>query len=173
MARVKRKPAKIAKYRLAIAEAANLIVTGRLLAIDPSVGSANSMPGYAVFEAGKLVENGTIQVDHKEPVSKRLHEINRCLREDFERPDVVAIEMPPLINLRGMGHRMNAVSRAGLQRGIGAAIAAWPVDHIVEIPPASWSKFKPADYVKGDAQDALVIGLAVLALAARTPIKED
>ena len=163
----KKKPAKVAKYRIAIAQAASQILTGRLLAIDPSVGSANSMPGYAVFEAGVLVENGTIQVDFRQPVSKRLHEINRCLREDFDCPDVVAIEMPPLINLRGLGHRMNAVSRAGLQRGIGAAIAAWPVDHIVEIPPASWAKFKTETYVKSDAADALTIGLAVIALAQR------
>ena len=147
-----------------IAPVSNEILTGKLLAIDPSTGSQSSQPGYAWFEAGELKESGEIDVDISGDRNTRLAEISRCLREDFDQPDVLVVEYIPPVTY-GSGIRMNKVSLMALQKAIGAIIGARLVDHCIEIPSASWRAWKPDNYVKSDEMDAICLGLCAIGLA--------
>lgn len=153
----KYKKAKLPKYKKMIQECQDCLLTGRLLAIDPSTGSRSSMPGYAVFDKGKLIESGTIEVDIKGNRAERLHEINRTLREDFATPDVVAVESAGYFV-----SKMNPASIISLQRAIGAIVAAHPVKCLIEIPSNVWQKHTFPGYVKGDEHDAICIGLCAI-----------
>jgi len=128
-----------------------------MLAIDPSTGSRSSMPGYAVFQGGKLIESGTIEVDLKGNRAERLYEINRTIREDFDVPDVVAVESAGYF----IG-KMNPASIISLQRAIGAVIAAHPVKCLIEVPSNVWQKHTFPGYIKGDEHDAICIGLCAI-----------
>lgn len=153
-----KRPAKLAKYKQMIKDCADCCLTGRMLAVDPSTGSKSSMPGYAIFDKGELVESGIITVDLAGNRSERLYEINRTLREDFTGPfDVVAVESAGFF----IG-KMNPASIISLQRAIGAIIAAHPVKCLVEVPSNVWQKHAYKGYIKGDEQDAICIGLCVI-----------
>lgn len=155
----KSKTATLPKYKQMIADCRECIIDGCMLAVDPSTGSTSSMPGYAVFKNGELIESGTITVDLKGNRAERLFEINRTLREDFKEYtfDVIAVESAGYF----IG-KMNPASIISLQRAIGAIIAAFPVKCLVEVPSNVWQKHKFKGYVKGDEQDAICIGLCVL-----------
>lgn len=152
-----RRSAKLPKYKQMIKDCHDCILNGRMLAIDPSTGSRSSMPGYAVFQAGQLIESGTIEVDLKGNRAERLFEINRTIREDFEVPDVVAVESAGYF----IG-KMNPTSIISLQRAIGAVIAAHPVKCLVEVPSNVWQRHTFQGYIKTDENDAICIGLCVI-----------
>lgn len=142
----------------------DLVLQGKLLCIDPSTGSQSSEPGYAWYENGRLVESGVIDVDTTANRNVRLYEIARCIREDFEQPDILVVEYIPPVTYKG-GIRMNKVSLMALQKAIGAIIGARPVEHLLEIPAASWRAWKPDNYVKSDEMDAVCLGLCAIGLA--------
>lgn len=154
----KPKKVKLPKYKQAIQDCYDCILTGKLLAIDPSTGSGSSMPGYAVFQEGKLLESGIILVDLKGNRSQKLYEINRTLREDFTGPfDVVAVESAGYF----IG-KMNPAAVISLQRAIGAVIAAHPVKCLIEVPSNVWQRHTFPGYIKTDENDAISIGLCVI-----------
>lgn len=152
-----KKSTALPKYKQMIQECKDCLLTGTLLAIDPSTGSRSSMPGYALFKNGQLVESGTITVDIKGNRAERLHEINRTLREELETPDVVAVESAGYF----VG-KMNPASIISLQRAIGAIVAAHPVKCLIEIPSNVWQKHAFPGYIKNDANDAICIGLCAI-----------
>lgn len=141
------------------------VLTGTILAVDPSTGSKSSRPGYAWFEKGKLIESGEIIVDIEANRSKRLYEIAATIREEFPCPDILAVEYIPPVSYRGTENRMNSVSLMALQKAIGAIMGAHPVEYLLEVPAASWKKYKPKNYVKTDEMDAVTIGLCIIGLA--------
>lgn len=152
---------KLPKYKQMIKDCQDCLLTGKLLAIDPSTGSRSSMPGYAVFNKGELIESGIIEVDLAGNRAEKLYEINRTLREEFDGPfDVVAVESAGYFV-----NKMSATSVLSLQRAIGAIIAAHPVKCLIEVPSNSWQKYVFPGYVKGDENDAICIGLCVIAIA--------
>ena len=133
------------------------LLEGRILAIDPSSGSKESMPGYAIFHAGQLIDSGLIEVKIGRELNARLFSIGECLRTQFEAPDVLAVEhIPPF--MRGSGFSKSIVS---LQRAIGVIIGS--IDRpLVEVPPITWHKLTPVGYVKSDEKDAVMIGYAAI-----------
>lgn len=156
---------KTTKLYKAMLKCYNEVLDGTFLAIDPSTGSKSSVPGYALFEKGQLVESGEIITDIHANRSKRLYEISRTIREEFPKPDVLAVEYIPPVSYKGSANRMNSTSLMALQKAIGAILVAHPVDHLVEVPAITWGKYKPEDYVKTDEYDALSIGYCVIAHA--------
>lgn len=143
---------------------AKLIQTGRILCIDPSTGSQSSMPGFAVYQAGILVEYGTIEVDHRLNRSLRLYEISRTIREDFSPPaDILIVEYIPPMSYKGGG--MNSIAIMALQKALGAIIGALPFGNLIEVPAAAWKTAKDDNYIKTDAIDAVYIGKYVLEVA--------
>lgn len=132
-----------------------LILQGTLLAIDPSSGSEGSMPGYALFKAGKLVENGILRL----PLGAELHVRLQALRKlmlEFETPDVVVVEnLPPFMTF-------NSKSVLSLHKSVGVAIACTDCSALVEVTPGSWHRNTPAGYIKSDAHDAFLMGMTVI-----------
>lgn len=159
------------KIYKAIVPFADILLSGKILAIDPSTGSQSSMPGYAWFEKGKLKESGVIQVPLSLNRSQRLFEISRTIREEFPVPDGLIVEYIPPITYRGKG--MNKVSLMALQKAIGAIIASHPYEVFIEVPSASWKKYKPSEYVKSDEYDAISIGLCAMAIAKQVKIDTE
>lgn len=132
-----------------------LLLKGSLLSIDPATG-ASSLPGYALFKAGKLVDSGVIDVDSTLSVQARLHEINNVLRKEFPKPDVLSVEM-----LRGR------MVNNTLHWAVGATISSWPTRVFLEVPIVVWkavSKTVPS-YTKSDEADAIIMGEAILTRA--------
>lgn len=162
----------------------HLVLAGRVLVIDPSTGSMSfdggSLPGYAVYIGGALIDSGVIQVPTVKDKHARLWEIGRSLREDFhydhelkhipwslwgEVPtpswDVLVIEDVAAKRwIKGKGGRMfgSARQQAPLHRAIGAVHASVEAKHVVEVHPGTWHTVAPDGYIKTDEGDALCMG---------------
>lgn len=141
-------------FRKKVAQEAGKVMTGRLLAVDPASGKT-SMPGYAVYDKGILVESGIIDVPSGNTAA-RLADLYGCFREDFKDVDVLAIEM-----LRGS--MVNPV----LHWAVGATLAAVNVSSVIEVPIATWKALAKHDpeYAKADDADAEAIGAVVVRFA--------
>ena len=59
------------------------LIEGHVLAIDPSSGSRDSMPGYAVFFKGQLLDSGLIEVARGRELNRKLFIIGETLRTQF------------------------------------------------------------------------------------------
>ena len=142
------------------------ILNGRILCIDPSVGSGSSMPGYAIYEKGEKVDSGIIEVEAvKKHVGFRLQEIGKCLREEFGEFDVLVIEdIPPFRAGKGIRHGARK-SHVSLLKSVGCIFGAAQFKHLVNIHPRTWQKWKDDDYTKSDHADAVYIGIAALGMA--------
>jgi hypothetical protein len=144
------------------------LTEGHVLAIDPSSGSRDSMPGYAVFIAGQLVDSGLIEVARGRELNRKLFIIGETLRTQFEVPDVLVVEhIPPF--MRGSGFSKSIVA---LQRAIGMIIGS--IDRpLLEVPPITWHKLAPEGYQKSDEKDAIMIGYAAIWTAHRMVGSEE
>lgn len=153
---------KTSKTYKAVHKYYSILLNGKMLAIDPSTGSKSSVPGFAWFENGELIESGTIEVNIQDNRSKRLYEIARTVREEFEMPDILVVEYIPPVSYSG---GMNGVSLMGLQKAIGAIVGARPFNNLLEIPASAWRNYKPPEYEKTDEWDAITIGLCAVEVA--------
>jgi len=148
-------------YKSVEAHAAK-IVTGTMLTVDPSSGSANSMPGWALFRGGKLVKSGTIKIPLTLNINGRLgylYDQLVKLRADIGHIDVLSIE---LIS-KNMSHEY-------LFYAIGVFMAALQADVEIKCPIHCWkavAKHYP-EYEKGDESDAVMFGQTLLARARET-----
>lgn len=155
--------AKTTKLYKMVKPFASTILTGRLLAIDPSTGSQSSMPGYALFVNGELVESGIISVRVQDKKNVRLYNICHTLRTEFLDIDVLAVENIPPVTYKRSG-AMSGWSLVALQRAIGAIIGCFDCDY-VEVAPTYTGKFRPVELAKTDESDAIGIGRAVIECA--------
>lgn len=133
------------------------------MAIDPSTGSSSSMPGYAVFYQGRLEESGIIQVNPRDRRNQKLFSITESLYNEFDEPDVLAIENVPPVQFKRAG-AMSPWGITATQRAIGAIVSCFNCDYI-EVAPKAWQKYKQASYQKTDEWDAIAIGYCVLTIA--------
>jgi hypothetical protein len=160
-------PAKLSKVERTSREYRHQLLNGYVLAIDPSSGSATgtqSYPGYAIFRAGILEEQGLIDIVGKGKAPwERLRLIQDSFLSDFEQPDVLVIE-----TIRTIHNRMEM----SLLWSVGVAVAALsPKYGMIEMPPQTWRRFIDDDYVKSDNKDAVCIGHAAIQLAQGTQDK--
>lgn len=143
----------------------NLVLGGRMLVIDPSSGSKKSQPGFAWYVAGRLEQSGTINL----PASTEKHIKLRLLANYLRgliQPDVLVIEdLPPYMSKEKM--KWFNKSLLNLHHAVGAVLSSVQCDALIEISPVSWRKFIPADYVKSDENDAIMMGYTALATAHR------
>ncbi len=170
--RKRKKRKRIPKVYTQVASARNELLTGRVLVIDPSIGSNSSMPGYAIFENSKMLEKGILQIEtmkRKGTVVPRLRELSHILRTEFdEMYDVLVIEDVPSVWSRAGGHK----AVIPLMKAMGCIIGNVQSKYVVEITPMSWtsrvSKIeveKQMKYIKGDDTDAEWIGYVVMQMA--------
>jgi hypothetical protein len=152
----------------------DLILKGTVLSIDPSCVSATSNPAYALYEGGELIEVNEIDcISPRLALETRLQLLGKFCREEFEEPDVLAIEHIV------MGGRLNMQSTI---RSTGAIIGNFETEHVIPIPPLVWQKIAlkhlnlegDSDYskykeyklhYKSDKADAIWIGRAIIELA--------
>lgn len=137
----------------------DLILDGRLLAIDPSSGSEGSACGYALYHGASLAESGVLCMDHKQSTDQRLQQLARQLSEKFYgKIDIIAIEY-----LRGR------MVPAQLHWAVGTTLAslAFPGTFYVEVPISTWKRYAKQipEYTKTDEWDAKIIGHSVIQLA--------
>src|SRR5690606_29900758 len=86
-------PKDIGLLELKIRPHADLILTGTVLAVDPSSGSRDSQPGWAFFSEGEYLMGGTLKINHKNDIYQRLIDLYKGLNTLTDTtPDVMVIE---------------------------------------------------------------------------------
>lgn len=160
--------AKPSQLSIAAKKYAAKLREGRVLAIDPSSGSVESMPGYALFEAGKLIESGIIKLPRGGELYRRLRSLGQSLRDDFQfEIDVLIVEnIPPFMSSTAGGFRTKSV--VNLHKSIGAVLASVEAKAFMEVSPMSWHamlKKYEVPSVKSDERDAVAIGCCALLAA--------
>lgn len=143
-----------------------VISKGTMLCVDPSIGSHSSMPGYAVYVEGQLMDSGIIRLPTSGDHIRRLYELNRSLREDFSEQvyDILVIEEIPMVRYEKFGRSLQA--QIPLHRAVGCVLGALPIGVCLEIPPQTWRMYLDvAQYDKNDESDAVMLGYAALQLA--------
>lgn len=149
----------VSKLQTACDLHADVLANGRILAIDPSSGSAGSMPGFAYVVGGSLVEAGTFDIELRE-VSARLWAFAEALRRDFsDKVDLLIIEeIPPFMQSAGSSFRSRSV--VNLHMSVGAALGVLGFKPVIYVPPSAWHadvKRLPFDYKKSDDTDACML----------------
>lgn len=157
---------------------AQQILNGRMMVIDPSSGSAKSSPGYAIYEAGVLVDSGILNVPRDLELPIKLRMIANSLRNEFKIPDVVVLEhiAPFFRNNQGPGGaKPDFINKSvlSLHRACGAIMSAINCDSWIYVAPISWRSFIPVNYNKTDENDAILMGYTVLrnaCIATKRPV---
>lgn len=151
---------------------AKALLGGRVLVIDPSIGSKptnyseGSKPGWAIFEAGVLQDYGVIDLDWKGSKQQRARRLLLSLQNDFPgRWDMLVIEdIPPIIG-RGRGAAAGFHGSLSLHWAVGISLAAVDAAGYMKVAIQSWRAWVPESYQKSDDHDAVAIGVAALGLA--------
>ena len=138
------------------------LVYGNVLSIDPSIGSSSSSPGWAYYQAGKLIDSGIIHTggSHLElwQRARRLGDSLRALCNEY-KVDVLIYEDIPATS----GFNQNAIS--SLLKAVGVVLCSTTSSHVLGIHPASWKNYVRPEYKKGDKEDAIEIGWVAISLA--------
>jgi hypothetical protein len=147
-------------------EHSTALLYGTILAIDPSSGSANSQPGYALYSRGKLIDSGLVRIRSGDHISNRLYRLSHSLLEEFEQPDLLVTENIPPFMGDGPGASFATRNVISLHQSIGVIMSVWPVP-VVAVSPRSWRSLIPDNYVKSDENDAIMIGWTAIETARR------
>jgi Holliday junction resolvasome RuvABC endonuclease subunit len=152
-------PKDIGLLELKIKPHADLILTGTVLAVDPSSGSRTSQPGWAFFSEAEYLMGGTLHIDHKNNIYQRLIDLYKGLSTLTDTtPDVMVIEKVHV-----------SMSSSYLQWAIGVSIAAVQQPLTIEVLPHVWKSVAKSDksYTKTDENDARMMGRTVIEIAKR------
>jgi hypothetical protein len=154
---------KGSKADIAIRKHGKQLLRGVALCIDPSIGSNSSMPGWAVYSAGILIESGTIEIDVVKELPPRLQALARKMYQLIQRwaPDVLVYENIPA-QRHGGG---NAESHASLLKALGVILSVAGPSGYIPLLPVVWKKHARPEYRKGDESDAIEIGYVALTIA--------
>jgi hypothetical protein len=141
------------------------LLEGVVISIDPSIGSSSSMPGWAIYRAGKYIASGTFPIPPHKSIPERLRTLANHVRKLYNEfpPDVLVYEDIPSQRY-GMG---NAMAHASLLKALGAILSVPGPEGYVGIMPVSWKKMVRDTYQKGDEADAVEIGYVAIESAAQ------
>lgn len=161
---------KSSKAYESISEARLAITEGILVAVDPSIGSSSSLPGWAVYSRGILKCSGVFEINRNGSVPARLQELAHFLRSLYRDwdPDVLVYEDIPAQRYGGG----NANAHSSLLKSVGVVLSVSGPDYYVGLLPISWKKLIRPEYIKGDEADAVEIGHIAIT-EARKIIQED
>lgn len=144
------------------------ILRGSMLCIDPSSGSRQSLPGWAVYSAGVLTDWGVVEIpshwlNKGSGIPHRLRYIAEAFRGAWpgKEWDLLAMEDVKLDNEKGT--LVNAIESLMLAKG--AITAAIPWKEYVGVHAMAWRSIRPEGYEKTDASDAILIGELMIRLA--------
>lgn len=155
--------AKKSKLYEEVSRHIELLCTGTVLVVDPSIGSSSSSPGWAVYQKGHLSLSGTIDTGGSHlPLWRRARRLGEAIAELslVHQPDILVYEDIPATS----GYNQNAV--ASLLKAVGIVLACSKSEECIGIHPASWKNYVRPSYTKGDEEDAIEIGYIVTSLAA-------
>jgi hypothetical protein len=132
------------------------LTDGLIVAIDPSVGSGSSMPGFSIYRAGELIDSGILEIKYHRPLPDRLRELANRVRKLYLAypPDILVYEEVPVQRYGGG----NATAQASLLKALGVILSVAGPSGYVGIPPVSWKAAARDTYVKSDENDAIEIG---------------
>jgi len=144
------------KFQQEAALARDAVLSGTMLCIDPSSGGT-SIPGYAKFNNGVLLDKGEIQIKSKDPIHKRLRFLNGALRS-FGHSDVVVIEYN------------TPTAHIYLKYALAVTMGALSCDYCLLMPIDYWKRFlrftgEYKTYQKSNANDAVTIGRTMIRLS--------
>lgn len=141
------------------------LTEGLVVAIDPSIGSTSSMPGWAVYRAGELIDSGIFQIAPTKSVPDRLRTLHGHVNKLYNlyTPDVLVYEEIPA-QRQGGG---NAVAHASLLKALGVILCVPGPDGYVGIMPVSWKAAARETYTKSDVNDAIEMGYVCIDTARR------
>lgn len=164
-------PAKSTQVYINLLTCYRQIVKGKLLVVDPSIGSHSSMPGWAVYEQGELLFSGILTIDPTGDVPTRLKEVYRQLRNlsQHHKPDVCIYEEIPVSAQNGRSQ----VGHASLLKAVGVTLAAVDARFFLGLLPVVWKNRVRDDYVKSDEGDACEMGYVAVDLARELSEKID
>lgn len=142
------------------------VLDGTMLSIDPSCGSTKSMPGYAVYRSGILLDSGIIELPLNRELPERLQRLVYSLRKLYGKwePDVVVYEDVAPTHFGGGGFS-NAAAHSSLLKSIGALLSVSGPHGYIRLKPMVWKKLVRGSYVKGDKEDAEEMGWITAELA--------
>lgn len=151
----KRKP--LTKLEQELSNLGRIPIEGMLLAVDPSSGSRESQPGFALFSNGVLVEAGTIRVTPGDNIHKRLYELRRSLMEDFSPPNMLITEnLPPFMS----GGFNKSVLNLHYSVGVIMSVFLCPC---ARVHPRGWrAHIDESRYIKSDVNDAIMLGYTAI-----------
>jgi hypothetical protein len=153
------------KLEQTIAKFPTLFTDGRVLVIDPSSGSSSSMPGYAEFRNGKLVDSGTIQIPYSKKVHRRLRYLKECLERDFSEEKYDVLVMESLSIMQSTKRRAMGL----LLESVGVFLAVIDSEEVAYVAPASWHKYARdkygVEFIKSDENDAIMMGELCMQIA--------
>lgn len=172
----RRRPKGTSKGHLAIQKrgAAEAILRGSVLVIDPASGGGTSLPGFAVFRAGELEESGVIDVGGPNAdLHERLRELGRTLQREFQSTyDVLIVEDVPLKRF-GVDRSGSLKGQVNLHRSVGAVMASVECRFFIPIHPATWHSYAGPGHIKGDENDAKAMGQCAIAIASDTQARRN
>lgn len=142
------------------------LMEGTVVSIDPSIGSTSSMPGYAVYRSGNLVDSGIFEIDPHGTIPERLQKLSYYIRKLYQgwQPDTLVYEDIPA---QRYGGGSNANAHSSLIKAVGTILSVSGPHTYVGLMPISWKKMTRSDYVKSDIADAEEIGRIAISEAHR------
>jgi len=142
------------------------LITGVVLAVDPSCGSISSMPGWAVYSSGQLQDSGTISLPVGETLQLRLQTLAAGLEKIVKvyNPDVLVYEDVPAVRFHSSG-RTSSGSQASLLKAVGVVLAVPIVSAAIGLRPSVWKRLVSASYTKSDENDAVEMGSIAIKIA--------
>jgi hypothetical protein len=148
-------PNGLVDFYAALHSLAPLILGGTLAVIDPSIGSRDSQPGFAVFHQGRIQVSGTLEIPWRETSYRRLQLL-------YER---VAVLLPAPPDVFAVEEIHKSICKVNLLWAVGVSIAAAQAPQTIEIPLSHWKALAKAtpDYKKGDEADARMMGESLIA----------
>jgi hypothetical protein len=157
-------PSKTSEIYGYIQAAAIPLTKGKVLSIDPSIGSSSSQPAYASYLAGELQVSDTGNINPKLEKWWKLQELSEWIGQLYavHHPDVVIFEDIPdqMYGIRG-----NATAHASLLKAVGAILSVPGPELYVPLRPQVWKARVPENYTKGDIQDAEEMGRITISMA--------
>lgn len=154
---------KKSKLYEGVSSLADVLSTGSVFVVDPSIGSSSSSPAWALYRKGTLIESDTISTGGSHtPLWSRARMLGQAIAylTNLHWPDVLVYEDIPATS----SYNQNAV--ASLLKAVGIILACSKSEHVLGIHPASWKPYVRPEYKKGDREDAVEIGHIVTSLAA-------
>lgn len=145
------------------------LLHGTVVAIDPSVGSNSSMPGYAVYLSGRLIDSGIFEIHPvTDPLWIRLRKLSHHLRKLYRQfpPDVLVYEEIAPQRYGGGG---NANAHSSLIKAVGVVLSISGPEGFVGLMPISWKRLVRDTYIKSDSNDAKEMGWIAINEAGKMP----